>query len=316
MSNVRVFRSKYRFVLVLSLALLISFVTTHTAFADDGDDLLKAAFNGEVENVKALLDKGVDVNFQNKGYGASALHAASETKRKKIVTMLLNRGADVNLQSKEGHTALLAASYNGHEDIVKILLLAGAEVNHKNQADETALSLAREQKFTGAKWFDGAIKLLLQVGAKDIVKRCPNPNVKYETWSVKVYWQWFVAGYITERTRTDKYLCARYVYQNEHSVDRGSVLFPLSKLESRKEKEAGLVTGFKIFYAMYELSFGLTDELRQHYKIDEIFMERHAPRFETVTGLKFGTAMEWFEWIQSNKDRLVLSKDGKHVVVR
>ena len=81
-------------------------------------------------------------------------------------------------------------------------------------------------------------------------------------------------------------------------------------------KEAGLVGGFRIFYAMNELSFGLTDELRKHYKIDTEFMERHAPRFETLTGLKFATAMEWFEWIQSNKDRLILSSDGKHVVVR
>lgn len=299
------------------MVLLITFVATHTALANDGDDLLRAAFNGEVKNVKALLDKGVDVNFQNEGYGASALHAASETKRKKIVIMLLNRGADVNLQSKEGHTALLAASYNGHEDIVKILLLAGAEVNHKNQSDETALSLAREQKFTGAKWFNGVIKLLLQVGAKDIVKRCPNPNVKYETWSVKIYWQWFVAGYITERTRTDKYLCARYVYQSEHSVDRGSVLFSLNKLENHREKEAGLVSGFKIFYALNEISFtGLTEEQRSHYNIDPEFLKRHATRLEALTGLKFATAMEWFEWIKSNKDRLVLSPDGEHVEVR
>lgn len=294
----------------LTLVLLISFVIPHIAFADDGTDLLEAAYYGHPKTVKFLLDKGVDVNFQDAGHGASALHAASQSGRKRIVRTLLGRGAKVNLQNKDGDTALMAAAFNGHKDTVEILVLAGADVNHKNPADETALSLASEEKHKKV------IKLLRHTGAKDIVKRCPNPNVKYKDWSVQIYWQWFVAGYITERTQTNKHLCAKYSYQDGHSVDRGSVQFPLNKLESRQEKEAGLVSGFKIFYAMNELKFGLSDALRGNYRVDEEFMERHASRFETVTGLKFKTALEWFQWIKTNKDRLVLSPDGKYVVVR
>ncbi len=310
MSNFQIFCLKNWLWLVFSFVLQIPFIASNTALAGDGDDLLHAAYYGHIKKVQSLLDRGVDVNFQNEGDGASALQVASQRGRKEIVTLLLNRGANVNLQSKEGDTALLAASFNGYQDIVQILVLAGAEVNYKNPADETALSLAREERRTEV------IQLLLQVGVKDIVKRCPNPNVKYEDWSVQVYWQWFVAGYITERTITDETLCAKYSYQSEHSVNRGSVLFQLDKLENREAKEAGLIGGIKIFYAMNELSFGLTDELRQHYKIDKNFMERHAARFETLTGLKFATAKEWFEWIQSNKEQLMLSKDGKHIVVR
>jgi len=287
------------------------FISAQPALAGDGDDLLHAAYYGHIQKVKSLLDKGVDVNFQDEGYGASPLHAASQSGRKKIVRMLLNRGAKVNLQNKKGDTALMAAAFNGHKDIIEILVLAGADVNHQNPVDETALSLAREERRKKI------VKLLVHLGAKDSKKRCPNPNVKYEDWTAQVYWQWFVAGYIIERTQTDDTLCAKYSYQSEHSVDRGSVLFPLAKLEDRKDKEAGLVTGFKIFYAMNEVYFTqLTDELRKHYKIDEKFMENHTARLKTLTGLKFETAPEWFEWIQSNKDRLVLSPDGKRVVVR
>ena len=310
MSSLQIFHSKHSRWLALSFVLLIHWVTTHAALASDGDDLLHAAYYGHVKKVKSLLDRGVDVNFQNEGDGASALQTASQSGRKEVVSLLLDRGADANLQNKKGGTALMAAAFNGHVDIVEILVLAGAEVNHQNPADETALSLAREMRRKSV------IQLLLEMGARDIVKRCPNPNVKYEDWSVQVYWQWFVAGYITERTQTDETLCAKYSYQSEHSVNRGSVLFPLDKLENRKAKEAGLVAGFKIFYAMNEINFSLSDELRQHYKIDQNFMERDAPRFETLTGLQFTTAKEWFQWIQSNKDRLVLSEDGKRVVVQ
>lgn len=310
MSNLDIFHSKYLRWLAFSLVLLIPFIASNTAWAGDGDDLLHAAYYGQIEKVNGLLNRGVDVNFQDKGHGASAMHAASQTGKKIIVRMLLNRGAKVNLQNNNGDTALMAAAFNGHSDVVKILVQAGAVVNHQNQADETALSLAREERRKKV------IQLLVHLGARDIVKRCPNPNVKYEDWSVQVYWQWYVAGYITERTITDESLCAKYSYQDQHSIQRGSIMFPLDKLDSRKEKEAGVVNGFKIFYAMNESSLGLSDELRKHYRVDIIFMERHAPRFEALTGLQFATAPEWFQWLQSNKDRLVLSEDGKHVVVR
>jgi hypothetical protein len=309
--NFQIFRLKNGLRLVFSFVLLIPFMASSTALAGEGDDLLHAAYYGHIKKVQSLLDRGVDVNFQNEGDGASVLHVASQKGRKKIARMLLNRGAKVNLQNKEGDTALMAAAFNGHKDIVEILVLAGAEVNHQSPADETALSLAREERRKKI------VQLLVHLGAKELKKRCPNPNVKYKDWSVQVYWQWFVAGYITERTQTDKTLCAKYSYQDEHSVQRGSIMFPLGKLESREQKEAGLVGGIKIFYAMNEVYFAqLTDELRQHYKIDRNFMERDAPRFESITGLQFATALEWFEWIQSNKDRLALSPDGKHVVVR
>ncbi len=296
------------FRLIRSLVFLIPLLIANPALAHD--DLMEAVFRGQIKTLTFYLDHGADVNFQDKRYGASVLQVASQRGRKEVVTLLLERGAKVDLEDKEGSTALMAAAYNGHVDIVEILVDAGADVNHKNMADETALSLAREERRKSV------ISLLLQAGARDIAKRCPNPNVKYEDWSVQVYWQWYVAGYITEQTQTNESLCAKYSYQDQHSIQRGSVLFSLEKLDSRKEKEAGLVNGFKIFYAMNESSLGLSDELRKHYRVNTIFMERHAPRFETLTGLQFATAIEWFNWLRSNKDRLALSSDGKYVVER
>lgn len=39
-----------------------------------------------------------------------------------MVRALLDRGADVNLQDDEGSTALMCASEHGHADIVRLLL--------------------------------------------------------------------------------------------------------------------------------------------------------------------------------------------------
>jgi len=39
-----------------------------------------------------------------------------------LAQMLINAGADVNIQDEDGSTALMCASEHGHIDIVKLLL--------------------------------------------------------------------------------------------------------------------------------------------------------------------------------------------------
>ena len=43
-----------------------------------------------------------------------------------IVKALLDKGADVNARGNKGSTALMFAAYNGHTDIVKSLIDKGA----------------------------------------------------------------------------------------------------------------------------------------------------------------------------------------------
>jgi hypothetical protein len=293
--------------LVFSFVLLPAcFVST--ALANEGDRLLNAAFNGNERRVQDLLIDGADVNYQNEDYGASALMAASQTGETEIVKILLFHDADVNLQSKEGSTALLAASYNRHDAVVKLLLAAGAEVNHQNPADETALSLAKEERA------ERIIQLLLAAGARDILKRCPNPNVQYKTWAVKEYWQWFVTGHVTERIQAGDTLCVKYSFQYEHGRENGAVLFALETVENRQEKEAGIQRGIQLVFEMNEVGFNALKDEDKIARFNKIFTSRYMPRLESVTGLKFDTPRQWFDWIKANKNRLAL--DGKYVVVR
>ena len=88
---------------------------------------MEAAFRGHIRTLTFYLDHGADVNFQDKRYGASALQVASQRGRKEVITLLLERGAKVDLEDKEGSTALMAAAYNGHTGIVEILVDAGAD---------------------------------------------------------------------------------------------------------------------------------------------------------------------------------------------
>ncbi|HEY0099464.1 MAG TPA: ankyrin repeat domain-containing protein [Pyrinomonadaceae bacterium] len=112
----------------LLLSLLLLLATLQVAFAQDqSDQLFNAARNGDAATVKALLDRGVDVNTKFR-YGATALSYASDKGHLEVVKLLLERKADVNVKDTfYGATPIIWAAQKGHAKIVEALLDAGAE---------------------------------------------------------------------------------------------------------------------------------------------------------------------------------------------
>jgi outer membrane protein assembly factor BamB len=67
--------------------------------------MIEAAFTGNYERVKSLLDEGVNVNAADE-YGHTALMHAALMLNDKIVKLLLERGADVTQMDHGGYTAM------------------------------------------------------------------------------------------------------------------------------------------------------------------------------------------------------------------
>lgn len=103
-------------------------------------NLTRAAFLGDFEKVKELLDFGVNPNFQHEGY--TALMRASLKGYPEIIHILLEAGADPNLKDWQGQTPLILASFIGYIDIVKKLLNGGADVDAFSASGRTALVFA------------------------------------------------------------------------------------------------------------------------------------------------------------------------------
>ena len=95
------------------------------------------------EIVRLLLDKCADVNIQTND-GDTALIIASFTEQLDIVKILLDKKA-VNVQDKYGSTALMAASISGHMKIEWLLVDNNANVNIQDNDGSTALSLATQE---------------------------------------------------------------------------------------------------------------------------------------------------------------------------
>jgi len=95
------------------------------------------------------------VNIQNNS-GNSALIIAASWGHTAIVDSLLAKGAEVNVQNKDGDTALLcAAGKVGYTEVVDSLLAKGAEVNVQNNSGNSALITAASwgtQRLSTACW--------------------------------------------------------------------------------------------------------------------------------------------------------------------
>ncbi len=155
--------------MMLTLVFALAAAVLRPAMA--GDDWLKsdihyAAWYGLMPQLMGEIEKGVDVNQQD-DLGRTPLHFAAykgristtpvadrtpgepdpgNYKTAEMVEALLEAGADVHIEDKDGSTPLLEAVPNGNIEIVEILLKAGAKPDVENRHGDTPASMAQRRK--------------------------------------------------------------------------------------------------------------------------------------------------------------------------
>jgi len=115
----------------------------------DAYTLLESADHGDYDSVKLLLESGMSPDMRAGKYGFSPLILAAIRGDTGIVSLLLQRGAEVDTRSNDGRTALMAAAWNGHQSIVQSLLAAGSSPDIANQDGWTAMHYAAWQGHAG-----------------------------------------------------------------------------------------------------------------------------------------------------------------------
>jgi len=103
--------------------------------------LMRACLIGHTAAVKALLDRGAEVNLKDSN-GWPPLMEAAFGGHANTIRALLERGADVNAKDRAGWTPLMEAASKGHLEAVIVLLAYGADANAKNVKGWTALKAA------------------------------------------------------------------------------------------------------------------------------------------------------------------------------
>src|SRR5688572_755360 len=114
---------------------------------------------GDVAEVRALAQSGVDLNYKRTARGQTALLAAAQNGHLAVVQELLARGVVVNVPREDGQTPLHLAAANGYLEIATALVEAKADFDFQANPGWTPLMLA------AAKGHKAIVDMLVTRGA-------------------------------------------------------------------------------------------------------------------------------------------------------
>lgn len=101
-------------------------------------DIHTAVVSGDVEAIKQHIAAGSNINEKDPYGGSSPLISASLFGKAEIAKMLIDAGADINIQNNDGSTALHTAAFFCRPEIVKMLLDRNANKTIRNNYKSTA----------------------------------------------------------------------------------------------------------------------------------------------------------------------------------
>lgn len=105
--------------------------------------LLAASFNPNPDILQVLIDAGANVNTQLKD-GATALFLATAANQPAVINTLIQAGARVNQRNESGYSALMyAAGLSEYPEVIRLLLAAKANGEFEDQYGRTAFDLAK-----------------------------------------------------------------------------------------------------------------------------------------------------------------------------
>lgn len=108
------------------------------------DSIIELVKRNDLAGVKELLDKGANVNTQDKNK-RSLLLLATINKQVEMAKLLVNNGANVNLQDNIQDSPFLYAGASGQTELVELYLANGARFDIFNRYNGSALIPACER---------------------------------------------------------------------------------------------------------------------------------------------------------------------------
>lgn len=134
--------------------------------------MISAVTHNCADTVKLLINHGVNVNFKHYGVRSEMLHTfktplylAAQYNRVEVAKLLLNSGADPNLDIRPGMNSLCISAFKGYTELFKLLLDYGANTH-----------LARVLGFGVQRGSDEFIKFMLD---QEIMKNADKTNALF-----------------------------------------------------------------------------------------------------------------------------------------
>ncbi len=121
----------------------ILFLLILVACRPSGESLLLASKQGDCDQIKRLLDRGVALTVVDRD-GQTPLHLAAHWGRDEAAILFLDRGAPIEAIDRKGRTPLHVAARENQRKLVNLLLERGAARDTPDHDGSTPLHLAAE----------------------------------------------------------------------------------------------------------------------------------------------------------------------------
>jgi len=102
-----------------------------------------AAWSGDLDRVKAIVESGADINWRD-SVGETALFGACAWGQVAVVEYLLSHGAEFNVREQSGLTPLHWAASHGGIETLRMLIGAGADPGAADDTGRLPVDLARK----------------------------------------------------------------------------------------------------------------------------------------------------------------------------
>lgn len=142
--------------------------STGRIYASDKEcKFITAAADGKTEKVRKYIhSKSVDIDAQDI-MGRTALYRAAHKGNGKIVSLLLDEGADPDVTTNGGTTPLMAAASSGCKRAIAELILTGANVTISDKRHKTAHTYAAYHSDETADFLKKAIETRKQLALEN-----------------------------------------------------------------------------------------------------------------------------------------------------
>lgn len=129
-------------------------------------DIHTAVVTDNREVIKQHIQAKSNINEKDKMGGSSPLISAALFGKTEIAKMLIEAGADLNIQNNDGSTALITAAFFCRPQIVETLLDKNADKTLKNNYNQTALDAVSGSFQSVKPSYEALGKMLQPMGLK------------------------------------------------------------------------------------------------------------------------------------------------------
>jgi ankyrin repeat protein len=140
--------------------LLVPFIVLALSAAVWPQDIFEALRKGDIQTVKALVEKSPGILDSRDGDGNTPLHYAAMNGNAEFIIYLLDKGAKLELQNAQVKTPLQVAAMNNRSEAVAALIKRGAALEAKDDYSRTALILCARERGEAATG-----RILIEAGA-------------------------------------------------------------------------------------------------------------------------------------------------------